>query len=220
MRLIVLFCATLLLAVPGIAANTGPAQNRAMLGYVRVRLVTSEGNIVVALDAKRAPKTTANFLNYVDDGRLEGTVFYRAARTKGAAGTGFIQGGIRTDLRRRLPPVVLEPTSQTGLRHIDGTISLAHGDDPNSGDANFSLLVGGHPQLDANGKSKGFAAFGRVIEGMPVVRRILAMATGGGSGAMKGQMLLRPVQINRAERLDGRGRPAPAFKPWLIGARR
>ena len=77
MRLIVLFCAILLLGAPSFAA-----QNRATPGLVRVRLVTSEGNIVIALDARRAPKTTANFLGYVDDGRLDGTSFYRASRSK------------------------------------------------------------------------------------------------------------------------------------------
>lgn len=215
MRLIALLCATLLLAVPTFAA-----QNRAVSGLVRVRLVTSDGNIVIALDAKRAPKTTANFLNYVDDGRLDGTTFYRASRSKFTKGMGFIQGGIRTEYRRMLPPVPLEPTNVTGLRHTDGVVSMAHGDDPNSGNANFSLLAGAHPALDANAKSKGYAAFGKVVEGMPVVRRILAMPSGGGSGAMKGQMLIRPVQIIRAERLDGKGRPAPAFKPWQVGPRR
>lgn len=215
MRLIVLFCATLLLAVPSFAA-----QNRAVPGFIRVRLVTSEGNIVIALDAKRAPKTTANFLAYVDDGRLEGTSFYRASRSKFTKGMGFIQGGIRSDYRRMLPPVPLEPTNVTGIRHTDGTVSMAHGDDPNSGNANFSLLAGAHPGLDASAKSKGFAAFGKVVEGMPIVRRILAMPSGGGSGAMKGQMLIRPVQIIRAERLDGQGRPAPKFKPWQVGVRR
>ena len=214
MRLLVLFCAILLLGAPSIAA-----QNRAAPGFVRVRLVTSEGNIVIALDARRAPKTTANFLNYVDDGRLDGTSFYRASRSKFTKGTGFIQGGIRTDYRRMLPPVPLEPTNVTGLRHTDGAVSMAHGDNPNSGNANFSLLAGAHPGLDASAKSKGFAVFGTVVEGMPVVRRILALPSGGGSGAMKGQMLIRPVQIIRAERLDGKGRPAPSFKPWLVGVR-
>lgn len=218
MRFLTLFLALILLAVPGFAFEAPAAQNRAMPGYIRVRLVTSEGNIVVALDAKRAPKTTANFLNYVDDGRLDGTVFYRASRNKGGPG-GFIQGGVRTDYRRILPSVPLEPTNVTGLRHVDGTISLARGENPNSGDANFSLLVGAHPNLDAKGASKGYAAFGKVIEGMPIVRRILAMATAGGSGAMKGQMLTRPVQIIRAERLDGKGRPAPSFKPWMMQRR-
>ena len=219
MRFLTLLFALFLLAAPGFATSLALAQSRAMPGYIRVRLVTSEGNIVLALDAKRAPKTTANFLNYVDDGRLDGTVFYRASRGKGAPGTGFIQGGVRTDYRRILPPVPLEPTNVTGLRHVDGTISLARGENPNSGDANFSLLVGAHPQLDARGATKGYAAFGKVIEGMPIVRRILAMPTAGGSGAMKGQMLTRPVQIIRAERLDGKGRPAPSFKPWMIQRR-
>ncbi|WP_216072760.1 peptidylprolyl isomerase, partial [Acinetobacter baumannii] len=77
-------------------------------GAIRVRIVTSAGNITLALDAKHAPKTVANFMAYVDDGRLDGTRFYRSARRKGAPAQGFVQGGIGTDARRMLPSVPLE----------------------------------------------------------------------------------------------------------------
>jgi len=92
---------------------------------VRVRMTTSAGVITLAIDVRHAPKTGANFLAYVDDGRLDGTRFYRAARRKGAPNLGFVQGGIDTDARRRLEPVPLEPTSKTGLHHVDGAISMA-----------------------------------------------------------------------------------------------
>ncbi len=183
---------------------------------VRVRLVTSAGNIVVALDARRAPKSTANFLNYVDDGRLEGTYFYRAARREGDPKRGFIQGGIGTDARRILPSVPLEPTSRTGLKHRDGTISMAHGADPDSAHGNFSIMVGDNPGLDARPGTPGYAAFGRVVGGMEVVRRILALPSAGGRGAMRGQMIVKRVRILRAERLDGKARPTGRPKPWLI----
>ncbi len=187
---------------------------------VRVRIVTSAGNIVLALDAAHAPKTVANFMAYVDDGRLEGTQFYRSARRKADPKLGFIQGGIGTDARRMLPSLPLEQTNVTGLRHIDGAVSMAHGPNPDSATGNFSIMVGANPSLDAHGGDRGFAAFGHVVQGMDVVKRILAMPTGGGRDAMRGQMILQPVKILRAERLDGKPRPTGSVKPWLIGAGR
>ena len=183
---------------------------------VRVRLVTSAGSIVVALDAKRAPLTTANFLRYVDDGRLEGTYFYRAARRKGDPKMGFVQGGIGTDARRILPSVPLEPTSRTGIKHLSGTISMARSIAPNSAHGNFSIMVGDNATLDARPGKLGYAAFGRVVGGMDVVRKILAMPTGGGREEMRGQMILQRVKIVRADRLDGTAKPTGRPKPWLI----
>jgi len=184
---------------------------------VRVRLTTSVGAITLAIDVRHAPKTGANFLAYVDDGRLDGTRFYRAARRKGAPNLGFVQGGIDTDARRRLEPVPLEPTSKTGLHHVDGAISMARYDSPNSGTANFSLMVGASPNMDARPGSPGYAVFGRIVGGMDVVKKILAMPTyPGGEGAMKGQMLLKPVAIIRAQRLDGTPRPTGRPQVWKL----
>lgn len=188
---------------------------------VRVRLETSMGSITIALDTKRAPQTSRNFLAYVDDGRLDGTTFYRAARSKADAQRGFIQGGVDTDARRMIVPTVpLEPTDKTGIRHLDGTISMARKVDPDSANGNFSLTVGAAPMLDANGAYRGYAAFGRVVGGMDVIKRILAMPTGGGQGPMRGQMLFKPVMIIRAVRLDGTAKPTSPIKPWLIMPRR
>ncbi len=201
-----------------LAVSAAPApQPRAAPGIVRVRLVTSMGAITLALDAKRAPKTVANFLAYVDDGRLEGTTFYRTARRKTEPSKGFIQGGVGTDARRMLDPLPLEPTSKTGLRHLSGTISMAHGPNPNSANGNFSIMVGDNPGLDARGSNLGFAAFGKVVGGMDVVQRILALPSGGGRDVMKGQMILKPVTIVRAERLDGVAKPTGRVRPWLLG---
>ncbi|PVX29189.1 peptidylprolyl isomerase [Sphingomonas pokkalii] len=204
------------LALLAVSAAPVP-QGRASPGKVRVRLVTSMGAITVALDAGRAPKTVANFLAYVDDGRFEGTTFYRTARRKTEPTKGFIQGGVGTDARRMLDPLPLEPTSKTGLRHLHGTISMAHGPNPNSANGNFSIMVGDNPGLDARGANPGFAAFGQVVGGMDVVQRILALPSGGGRDAMKGQMILKPVTIVRAERLDGVARPTGRVKPWQLG---
>lgn len=210
LRRVFVLLPTLLLisaAMPG--AGTGS-------GVVRVRLVTSAGNVTLALDPRRAPRTVANFMRYVDDGRFEGTSFYRSARRKSDARFGFVQGGIGTDARRILPSVPLERTDRTGIRHLNGTISMAHGADPNSGNGNFSIMVGDNPGLDASRTSAGFAAFGKVVGGMDVVHKMLAMRTGGGRGVMRGQMILNPVIIRRAQRLDGTARPTGRPKPWLV----
>jgi peptidyl-prolyl cis-trans isomerase A (cyclophilin A) len=203
----------LLLAVLVSAVIACPATAQKRPGIVRVRLDTTAGPITLALDTGRAPATTANFLAYVDDKRFDGTSFYRAARARNAPTTGFIQAGIRTDARRILPPFPHEPTSRTGIRHLDATISMARRMEPDSAGGNYIITIGPAPQLDAKPGYIGYAAFGRVAAGMPLVRRILAQPTG---GAMGGQMLLKPITIRRAVRLDGTPRPTGRPKAWLI----
>ena len=207
--------ALLLLSLPGAAL----AQGKPMPGMVRVRVETSLGNIVLALNVRRAPKTVANFLAYVDDGRLDGTGFYRATRRTTNPKLGFIQGGIASDARRVLPSPPLEPTNKTGIRHTDGTVSMAHGANIDGATGNFSIMVGDNPSLDAKGGGRnGYAAFGRVIGGMDVVRRILARPTGVGRGPMRGQMIQpEPIRIVRVVRLDGSAKPTDGVKPWTLG---
>jgi peptidyl-prolyl cis-trans isomerase A (cyclophilin A) len=173
----------------------------------RVRLTTAEGDIDLELDGRRAPVTTANFLAYVDQHRFDGITFYRAARTPGMSGRGFIQGGIRRDYRRMLNPIRHEPTSETGLRHVNGTISMAR-TTPGSAMGDFFIILGDMPAMDSGGHSEsgdneGYAAFGRVVGGLDVVRRILAAPTvpNAGRGAMRGQMLVDQVTITSARRL-------------------
>ena len=202
----------LLLALAAFPAAPASAAS----GIVRVRLTTSTGAIVLALDARRAPATTANFLAYVDDRRFDGVSFYRAARSRLAPGFGFVQGGIRTDARRILPPFAHEPTTKTGIRHLDGTISMARRMEPNSAGGNFFITIGPIPAMDAKPGYPGYAAFGHVVSGMAVVKRILALPTGGGMG---GQLLLRPVTLISARRLDGAAKPTGLPKPWLIEER-
>ena len=169
----------------------------------RVRLETERGPIVVELDGRRAPVTTANFLAYVDQRRFDGIYFYRAARTRNAERRGFIQGGIQRSARRMLPRIAHEPTSATGLRHRDGTISMARRE-PGTAMGDFFITVGAMPSMDAGRDDPGFAAFGRVVEGMDTVRRILAAETvaNAGRGAMKGQMIAAPVRIVSARRVE------------------
>ncbi|TGX56195.1 peptidylprolyl isomerase [Sphingomonas gei] len=219
MRILLAALAALLLPV---AASPAAAQSQPIAGMVRVRIETSEGAIILALDAKRAPKTTANFLAYVDDGRLDGTGFYRASRRTGNPQFGFVQGGIASDARRILPSPPLEPTNVTGIRHLDGVVSMAHGANIDSATGNFSIMVGANPSLDARGTGRnGYSAFGHVVGGMDVVRKILGKPVGGGRGPMRGQMIQpAPVTILRAVRLDGAPQPTGRVKPWLIGPTR
>jgi peptidyl-prolyl cis-trans isomerase A (cyclophilin A) len=198
-----LLALSLLLAAPTPAQAAEPASTAAET--VRVVLNSSEGAIVIELEAKRAPITTANFLRYVDQKRFDGMSIYRATRV--APGFGLIQGGVRNDPKRTLPPIVHEPTSQTGLSHKDGTISMAR-NAPGTASGDFFITIGDIPSMDADpsqpGDNLGFAAFGHVVEGMEIVRRILEAPTSPteGEGAMKGQILAPPVRILTARRVN------------------
>jgi peptidyl-prolyl cis-trans isomerase A (cyclophilin A) len=174
---------------------------RHLPAIVRIRIETDAGTIVVALDHARAPITTTNFVRYADDHRFDGTYFYRAARNRFAPDQGFIQGGIAHSIRLMLPPIPLEATTRTGLRHVDGTISMAHAS-PDTTMGDFVICVGAQPGLDARPEAKepGYPAFGHVVEGMEVVRHILAAPTAGARGGRPGEQILKPVKILRVTR--------------------
>jgi peptidyl-prolyl cis-trans isomerase A (cyclophilin A) len=160
---------------------------------VRVRIETELGTMMVALDHRHAPITVTNFIRYADDHRFDGTSFYRTARNRWAPRQGFVQGGIAHSARLLLPPIRLEPTSETGLSHRDGTIAMAHST-PDTAMGDFVLCIGAQPGLDAKpGGDKGYAAFGQVVEGMDVARRILAAPAAG-------ERLTPPVRIVRVRR--------------------
>jgi peptidyl-prolyl cis-trans isomerase A (cyclophilin A) len=179
------------------------AQAPAQPGDVRVALDTSAGRIIVAVHMAKAPVTAANFLRYVDQRRFDGTVFYRAV---GTADYGFVQAGTQNDPKRVLPPIAHEPTTQTGLTHDEGALSMARYA-PGSATGDFFIVLGNIPAMDAHpdaaGDNQGFAVFAHVAEGMEVVRSILASPKSptAGEGVMKGQMLEQPVRIMTARRL-------------------
>jgi peptidyl-prolyl cis-trans isomerase A (cyclophilin A) len=184
-------------------AWTGPAMSQgATTASVQVILETGAGPIVVEVDPVRAPITAANFLRYVDAERLDGMEFYRAMRTGPEAG--LIQGGVR-DAQRLFPPIPHEPTSQTGLSHVDGAVSVPRFA-PGTAQGDFTIMVGDQLYLDAGpgsgGDGLGYAVFGRVVEGMDVVRRILESPTSPteGEGVMRGQMLEPRIRIVTARR--------------------
>ena len=136
----------------------------------KVRLATSAGDIVLELDAAKAPATVANFMTYVRAGHYNGTVFHRVI-------DGFMiqGGGMDARLREKptRPPIKLE--AGNGLSNVRGAIAMARTGDPNSATAQFFINVADNPRLDTHGG--GYAVFGMVIEGMDVVDRIKALPT-------------------------------------------
>lgn len=196
-----MFLARLLALLALLLTADAPAAPRAG-GLVRVRLETSAGPIVVAVDVRRAPITAGNFLRYVDEKRLDGTTFYRAARSRNNPKSGLVQGGNNHKVSRSLAPIAHEPTSRTGLRHVDGTLSMAR-NAPGSAMGDFFITVGAAKYLDARPGYPGYAAFGHVVSGMDVVGRILALPTypGGYSIETMGQSIRRPVRIVAARRV-------------------
>ncbi len=189
------------LALAGIVP---PAAAQQASPTVMVEMTTTAGPIRLELDRVHAPATTANFLRYVDGKRLDGTSFYRAAHL--GEGIGLLQGGIRDDPKRRLPPVRHEATDATGLAHVDGAISMARGR-PGSATGDFFVILGTVAYLDADpsrsGDKAGYAVFGRVVGGMDVVRRIWGAprSATAGPAATRGEMLAAPVRILSARRL-------------------
>jgi peptidyl-prolyl cis-trans isomerase A (cyclophilin A) len=183
------------LGVVAVPASAAPA-------IVRVRFDTSAGPIVIAVDTKRAPITAGNFLAYVDEKRFDGRSFYRAARAKSDPSRGLIQGGINNKVRYARNPIPHEPNSRTGIKHENGTVSMAR-NAPGSAMGDFFITIGAAPQLDASQGYSGYAAFGHVVSGWPAVRRILAAPTfpGGYSRETMGQIIREPFRIVSARRL-------------------
>jgi peptidyl-prolyl cis-trans isomerase A (cyclophilin A) len=194
------------LLVVALSAATARAQTAPRkAGIVRVEIETDLGVIAVALDSLHAPRTVTNFLRYVDDGFYANGVFHRtvtpANQPRDTVRIEVIQGGPnpqRASAGR--PPIELEGTNVTGLRHVDGTISMARGD-PNSATSDFFLCIGDQPALDFAGHrnldGQGFAAFGQVTSGMTIVREIQRSPA-------QAQQLTPPVRIRSIRRAASR----------------
>ena len=181
----------------------------------RVVITTTDGAMTLELFADKAPITTANFLKYVDRKLYDGATFYRASKPPGqiANDYGTIQGGLQNNPKKVLPPIAHESTLKTGLKHTDGTISMGR-HAPGTAQADWFICIGDMPYLDADPKdpkNPGFAAFGRMVDGKPVAETILGQPTdpNAGVGAMKGEMLVKPVRILSIRRAP----PAPAAMP-------
>jgi peptidyl-prolyl cis-trans isomerase A (cyclophilin A) len=186
---------------------------------IRIRIQTTFGNILADLYDDCAPRTVKHFMEYVDSCYYNGSAFFRSARSLDNEAPrkiriDVVQAGYYNDYFKQAlitgqafapeldrkgprPPIMVEPTSETGLKHVDGTVSMARGT-PDSVDDSFFICVGDQAELDAGGMRNpdgyGFPAFGKVISGMDVVRKIHAMPT-------MGQKLVEDVQIILIERI-------------------
>ncbi|HEX7584024.1 MAG TPA: peptidylprolyl isomerase [Prolixibacteraceae bacterium] len=161
---------------------------------------TSFGDIQIELYPEKAPITVANFLNYVDPQLYDGTNFYRVCTPENEKERKIkievIQGG-EVPESKQFAPIQLETTRQTGVNHQNGTLSMAR-DAPNSATSSFFICIGNQPELDFAGKrnpdGQGFAAFGKVTQGMKVVHKIQEQKD-------QDQYLLNPVQIQSIQPL-------------------
>lgn len=180
---------------------------RAQTPPVRVAIETAVGTITVELYGDKAPITVGNFLRYVDEKRFDGAEFYRTVRLEALPNAGLLQGGCHGDPKRLLPPIAHEPTTQTGLRHRVGTLSMPRRE-LGTADGEFFICLEEAPWYDVNpikpGDNLGYAAFGQVVEGMDVVLAIHAMPVSPTEGAdygMAGQILDPPVKFTAVKRV-------------------
>jgi peptidyl-prolyl cis-trans isomerase A (cyclophilin A) len=189
------------------ALLAAPMTGAARAGEVRVKMVTEKGTIVIALDLAHAPITAGNFLAYADKGLMNGGSFYRTVSPRNdnnPATISVIQGGLG-DGGARLAPIAHETTKATGLKHKDGVISMAR-NEPGSATSEFFICLGDNPALDYGGArnkdGQGFAAFGKVVQGMDVVRKIhdAPTVTKADDPYMKGQIIENPVKIQKLSR--------------------
>jgi peptidyl-prolyl cis-trans isomerase A (cyclophilin A) len=177
---------------------------------VRVRVQTELGDIVVEVDQAKAPVTAANFLRYVDAGHYDGGTWHRTVKMdnqpESAIKIEVIQAGVNPDKAKSgFPPIALERTSVTGILHKDGVISMARGT-PDSATSGWFICINDQPSLDFGGQrnpdGQGFAAFGRVVSGMDVVRKIQAAPSSADRKTnTEAQRLTPPIKIVKVERV-------------------
>jgi peptidyl-prolyl cis-trans isomerase A (cyclophilin A) len=181
-------------ALPGIIGDEKPSMPR-------VIIQTELGNIEVELAAEHAPNTVANFLKYVDGKFYDGGQFHRTVtpgnQPDNQVKIAVVQGGINPQrAKEEFPPIKLERTRDTKLKHRNGTISMAR-DGPDTATSDFFFCMGDQPELDYGGKrnpdGQGFAAFGRVVNGLDVLHKIHVAPA-------DGQTLKPPIRIHRIVR--------------------
>lgn len=201
MRWIVAFLLTLV-AFPAAAQTAAPAPSSA---NPRVAFETAAGRFVVEVYADKAPVSAKNFLRYVDAKRLDGIVFYRTVKV--ADRFGFVQLGVQNAPTKMYSPVKHEPTTQTGIRHLDGTLSMPRLA-PGTARGEFTIMLGDQPSFDADptkpGDNLGYAAFARVVEGMDVVLTVFDAPVSPSKtlqGSFKGEIPEAPVKVLTVRRV-------------------
>jgi len=186
-----------------ITAVVSISRSASQPGPVRVLVQTELGDIVLDVDTTHAPNTAANFLRYVDAGHFNGGTFHRTVKMDNQPDSPVkievIQAGVNPDRSKDgFPPIPIERTSVTGLRHSDGVISMARGQ-PDSATSGWFICINDQPALDFGGgrnpDGQGFAAFGRVVQGMDVVRSIQRAPN------TDAQRLTPPIRIVKAQRI-------------------
>lgn len=191
-------------AAPALAQTAAPAPSPAV-PLPRVAIVTSAGTVTVEVDNVRAPISGNNFLRYVDQKRLDGTAFYRVVKV--IDHFGFVQFGVNNARGKVLPPIKHEPTTLTGIKHTDFTLSTPRRA-PGTASGDFTIVLGDQPSFDADpskpGDNLGYAAFAHVVDGKDVVVKIFdapnsPTATLG--GFFKGEIPAEPVKILTARRV-------------------
>ncbi len=193
-----------------IAALFGGGDHLAAQSPVRVRVQTELGDIVVEVDQARAPVTAANFLRYVDAGHYDGGTWHRTVKMDNQPESSIkievIQAGVNPDRAKEgFGPIALERTNKTGILHKDGVISMARGT-PDSATSGWFICINDQPSLDFGGQrnpdGQGFAAFGRVVSGMDVVRKIQAAPSSSTrTNNAEAQRLTPPIKITKVARV-------------------
>jgi peptidyl-prolyl cis-trans isomerase A (cyclophilin A) len=187
---------------PAVAPTPGPTPAPAL---PRVAVTTAVGTFVVEVDNVHAPITGNNFLRYVDQKRLDGVVFYRVVKVQDHFG--FVQFGVQNAPAKILPPIKHEPTTLTGIKHLDFTLSQPR-NKPGSAQGEFTIMLGDQtPSMDADpskpGDNLGYAAFAHVVDGKDVVLKIFDAPTSPDAtirGSFKGEVPAAPVKILSARR--------------------
>lgn len=178
---------------------------KASSDLVRVSIQTELGDIEVEVNAKAAPATVANFLRYVDAGHYDGGRFHRTVKLNldnqlnSAVKIEVIQAGVDPEkVKSGFDPIKLERTNASGIPHKDGVISMARSG-PDTATSDFFICIGDQPELDFGGKrnadGQGFAAFGKVVKGMDVVKKIQ-------QSTAEGQSLKPPIKIIKVKRIN------------------
>ena len=175
----------------------------------RVKLETSEGNIVLELDITRAPLSVLNFMKYVRSGFYDGTIFHRVIKDFMIQG-----GGFTPEMERKTPEAPILNEADNGLKNLRGTIAMARTNDPHSATAQFFINTVDNSFLNHTAKTPrgwGYTVFGRVIKGMNVVDKIRNQRTGP-NGPFPSDVPLKMVLIHKATIIGEEAKPAKNTK--------